>query len=546
MSPKKRLKTSHVKRSPDPMRLEIFKNIFHSIAEEMGAALRRSAFSPNIKERRDYSCAVYDGHGQVLAMGDHMPVHLGSMPASVAAARDAFDFSPGDIAILNDPFAGGTHLPDLTLVMPVFVPKGATPQFFVASRAHHADIGGALAGSMGPAREIFQEGLRIPPVKIWKRGRMCEDVLQLILANVRTPHEREGDLAAQIASCRLGERRLTEAAAKYGIREINEYSSHLLDYSEKLLRQELRAIRPGIYRAEDYLDDDGVSDQRLRIRVSIQIKAGAAQIDFTGTSPQCAGNVNAVEAIAISAVYYVFRCLIAEDVPATSGLLRPLSIIAPSRTIVNASSPAAVAAGNVETSQRMVDALLRALAKAEPQRIPAASQGTMNNLTFGGSDPRHNGSPFSYYETIAGGCGASSRAKGPSAVHSHMTNSWNTPTEVLEETYPVRVRQYAIRKKSGGRGQHRGGDGILRELEFLSAAEVGLLGDRRSTAPYGLRGGDHGQTGLNTLFRNGTRRALGAKCTFRAKPGDILRIETPGGGGWGKEQNQVTARKKKA
>src|ERR1700719_1230261 len=290
-------------RKPDPTRLEIFKNIFHSITEEMGAVLRRSAFSPNIKERRDYSCAVYDANGEVLAMGDHMPVHLGSMPASVAAARSALALEPGDIAVLNDPFAGGTHLPDLTMVMPVHLQNKKHPSFYVANRAHHADIGGALAGSMGPAREIFQEGLRIPPVKIFRQGQVDGNVLNLLLSNVRTPSERAGDLAAQIASCRLGDRRLREVAGKYGTGEVLRYAGHLLDYSEKMLRTVLHSLKPGIYRAEDFLDGDGVSAERLRIRASVRIKAGSVVVDFTGSAPQCAGNVNAVEAIAISVVY---------------------------------------------------------------------------------------------------------------------------------------------------------------------------------------------------------------------------------------------------
>ncbi len=524
--------------SADAMRLEIFKNIFHSIAEEMGAALRRSAFSPNIKERRDYSCAVYDNNGEVLAMGDHMPVHLASMPASVAAARAALTFDSGDIALLNDPFWGGTHLPDLTLVMPVFLAGKTAPQFFIASRAHHADIGGALPGSMGPASEIFQEGLRIPPLKIFRNGQIIRDVLSLVLANVRTPAEREGDLSAQIASCRLGERRLRQVAAKYGMREVARYAGHLLDYSEKMMRDTIRSLRPGIYRAEDFLDGDGIGNKPLRIRVKIQIAASSALVDFTGSAPQCPGNVNAVEAIAVSAVYYVFRSLLKEEVPATSGLLRPIKVIAPSGTIVNATLPAAVAGGNVETSQRMVDTLLLALAKAAPRQIPAASQGTMNNLTFGGLNLSRNGQPFTYYETIAGGCGASSRGDGANATHSHMTNSWNTPTEVLEEIYPVRVKRYAIRSRSGGEGRNRGGDGIVRELEFLCAAEVGLLADRRETAPYGLQGGVNAKRGKNTLKRGATSKSLPGKTSFAVKAGDILRIETPGGGGWGKPRKE--------
>jgi len=526
-------KTSSSKPQPDPMRLEIFKNIFHSISEEMGAALRRSAFSPNIKERRDYSCAVYDANGEVLAMGDHMPVHLGSMPASVAAARAALTLEPGDIALLNDTFAGGTHLPDLTLILPVFVNSRPAPDFFVAIRAHHADIGGALAGSMGPAREIFQEGLRIPPVKFFRNGKINREVMDLLSANVRTPSEREGDLAAQVACCRLGERRLREVTAKYGSSEVLRYAGHLLDYSARMMRAVIGSLRPGTYHADDFLDGDGITDKPLRIRASIRIASRKAVVDFTGSAPSCAGNVNAVEAIAISAVYYVFRCLVPEDVPATSGLMRSIKVIAPSGTIVNARPPAAVAGGNVETSQRMVDTLLRALAKAAPTRIPAASQGTMNNFTFGGIRPSPSFLPFAYYETIAGGCGASAAGDGASATHSHMTNSWNTPTEVLEEIYPVRVRRYAIRKGSGAQGTHRGGDGIVREIEFLSPVDVGLLTDRRNIAPYGLNGGGQGRKGRNSLTRNGKSMRLPAKCSFAANSGEILRLETPGGGGWG-------------
>jgi N-methylhydantoinase B len=517
----------------DPTRLEIFKNVFHSVAEEMGAALRRSAFSPNIKERRDYSCAVYDADGRVLAMGDHMPVHLGSMPASVAAARAAFPLEPGDIALLNDPFAGGTHLPDLTMVMPVFLPRERRASFYVANRAHHADVGGALAGSMGPAREIFQEGLRIPPVKIFRRGELSKDVMSLLLANVRTPDEREGDLAAQIAACRTGERRLLEIVQKYGEREVSAYGQHLLDYSSAMMRAALRELRAGTYTAEDFLDDDGVSDEPLRIRVRVRIAGPSAEVDFTGSCPQCAGNVNAVEAIAISAVYYVFRCLLSEDVPATSGLMTPIRVIAPAGTIVNARPPAAVAGGNVETSQRMVDTLLRALAKAAPTRIPAASQGTMNNVTLGGKDPRHSSAPFAYYETIAGGMGARPDRDGASAIHTHMTNSWNTPVEVFEQVYPVRLRKYAIRRGSGGEGQYRGGDGIIREIELLAPTQVGLLCDRRRRGPYGLAGGQEGTPGKNTIERNGKKRELPGKCSLFAEAGSVLGIETPGGGGWG-------------
>jgi N-methylhydantoinase B len=546
----RRSSSSKAMRQPDPTRLEIFKNIAHSIAEEMGAALRRSAFSPNIKERRDYSCAVYDAAGEVLAMGDHMPVHLGSMPASVSAVRSALLLESGDIAVLNDPFAGGTHLPDLTMVMPVHLQNNKQPFFYVANRAHHADIGGSLAGSMGPAREIFEEGLRIPAVHIVRCGQVNRDVLSMILANVRTPAEREGDLAAQIASCRTGELRLREIANKYGERELHTCGDFLLEYSEKMMTSALRALKPGVYTAEDFLDGDGVAvgehNEPLKIRVRIKITRDHAEVDFSGSAPQCAGNVNAVEAIAVSAVYYVFRCLLAEDVPATSGLIRPIRVIAPAGTIVNAMPPAAVAGGNVETSQRMVDTLFRALAKAAPSRIPAASQGTMNNLTLGGRDPRNNNSPFAYYETIAGGMGARPGLDGISAVHTHMTNSWNTPIEVFEQTYPVRVRSYSIRRNSGGAGKFRGGGGIIREIELLTPMQVGILSDRRDRGPYGLAGGAAGKRGKNELIRDKKKILLPGKCAFHAEAGSILRIETPGGGGWGRKKKTSRETRKKS
>jgi N-methylhydantoinase B len=533
----------------DPTELEIFKNLFHSVAEEMGAALRRSAFSPNIKERRDYSCAVFDGRGRAVAMGDHMPVHLGSMPASVAAAIAAFELAPGDIAVLNDPFAGGTHLPDLTMVAPVFSAAAGggsrKPLFYVANRAHHSDIGGAQPASMGLSEEIFQEGLRIPPVRLFRQGSMDRDVLALILANVRTPQEREGDLTAQIAACRLGERRLIELAEKYGTRHTSFYLDALQRYSARLMRETLRDIPDGMYRAEDFLDDDGYSDVPLPIRVAITISGEWAQVDFSGSAPACRGSMNAVMAITQSAVFYVFRCLLGEEVPACAGLMEPIEVTAPEGSLVNARPPAAVAAGNVETSQRIVDVLLRALAKALPQKIPAASSGSMNNVSFGGvfrsslakSSLRgmDSGQPFAYYETVAGGMGARPSKDGLSGVHTHMTNSLNTPIEALEFALPVRVRRYSLRSGSGGAGRHRGGDGIVREIEFLAETRVSILSDRRRIAPYGLAGGKAGKPGKNELILpNGRKRTLPSKGSFIAPRGCILRIETPGGGGWGK------------
>ena len=518
----------------DPTRLEIFKNLFHSVAEEMGAALRRSAFSANIKERRDYSCAVFDSSAQVLAMGDHMPVHLGSMPMSAQAALRAFPLGPGDVALLNDPYAGGTHLPDLTMVMPVFVAGSRRPLFYIANRAHHADIGGAHAGSMGLSREIFEEGLRIPSVRIQERGLIARDVMAILLANVRTPREREGDLTAQIASCRIGERRLMGLVAKYGSREVTAYGRHLLDYSARMMAATIASIPNGVYRAEDFLDDDGVAAEPQRIAVKIRIQGRNAEVDFTGSSPQCAGSINAVAAITESAVFYVFRCLLDEQVPATSGLMRTIRVVAPEGTIVNARPPAAVAGGNVETSQRIVDTLLKALARALPSQIPAASQGTMNNFSFGGTDPRRGGNHFAYYETIAGGTGAGPGHRGDHGAQSHMTNTLNTPTEVLEHIYPVRVRKYALRHGSGGGGKFPGGDGIVREVEMLAEVQAGILSDRRKSGPYGLAGGSPGRPGRNELVTKGRARTLPSKCTFRAPAGSVIHIETPGGGGWGK------------
>ena len=526
----------------DPIELEIFKNIYHSIAEEMGAALRRTAFSPNIKERRDYSCAVFDSAGQVIAMGDHMPVHLGSMPMSVRAAVQQLPLGPGDMAMLNDPFRGGTHLPDITLVAPFYPPQNrakSAPSFFVAARAHHADIGGTYAGSMGPCREIYQEGLRIPPVRLMRGGQLDPDVLALVLNNVRTPGEREGDLGAQIAACHTGLTRLEEICRRYGLARVTAAGRDLLDYSERMMRAFLQQVPPGTYRAEDALDDDGVSGRPIRIAVAINFrkraKAGPlVTVDFTGSDSQVQGAINAVEAITWSACFYVFRCLLAEDVPATAGLMRPIEVIAPAGTVVNARPPAAVAGGNVETSQRIVDVLLRALAQAVPQRIPAAASGTMNNLTIGGKDPR-TGEPFAYYETVAGGMGARPTKPGVSGVHTHMTNSLNTPAEALEYAYPMRVRRYSLRRGSGGKGKHGGGDGIVREIEVLADSEVTLLADRRQRRPYGLQGGEPGAAGRTEVLRNdGKREQLAGKASVRLKAGERIRVETPGGGGWGK------------
>jgi N-methylhydantoinase B len=468
-----------------------------------------------------------------------MPVHLGSMPMSVKAAVDALSLERGDVVILNDPYAGGTHLPDITLVLPVFVEHLPDPVFYVAARAHHADVGGTFAGSMGPGREIFQEGIRIPPIRIVRGGKIDQEVLSLILHNVRTPVEREGDLVAQIGACKVGERRLHEVVQKYGLDLILALTEELLDYSDRLMRSELRKLPAGTFTAEDFLDDDGVSDGPIRIAVSMRIEPshGTVLIDFAGSDPQVGGSINAVYAITYSACFYVLRCLLAEDAPATAGLMYAVTVLAPEGTIVNARMPAAVAGGNVETSQRIVDVLLRALGQAVPERVPAASYGTMSNLTVGGLDHR-TGRPFTYYETTAGGMGARPGLDGISGVHCHMTNSLNTPIEALEYAYPFRVRSYGYRKSSGGNGCFHGGDGLIREIELLADSQVTLLSDRRKFQPYGLAGGTPGASGSASLIESDGRvRILPSKCSVHVHKGDRIRIETPGGGGWGEPSN---------
>ncbi len=519
-------------RTVDPIELEIFKSIFVSIAEEMGVALCRSSFSPNIKERKDFSCAVFDENGGTVAQGDHLPVHLGAMPLSVLSVIQNVDLRPGDTAILNDPFRGGTHLPDITLVSPVYVKGRARPAYYAANRAHHSDVGGMSPGSMPLATELYQEGVIIPPVKLVRAGRIDRNVLDFVLANVRTPEEREGDLTAQLAANRIGQKRLLEITEKYGYQKTRAYMKHLQDYSERIMRQAIKEIRDGEYRFSDYLDDDGVSRKPVRIQVAIRVRGDSAVVDFSGTDTQTEGSVNANYAITLSATMYVFRCIIRGDVPYNSGLLRPIRLVAPEGSVVNARHPAAVAGGNVETSQRITDVLLGALAKAVPERIPAASSGTMNNITFGGQHPA-TGRNFAYYETIGGGMGASPERDGLSGVHTHMTNTRNTPVEALEHYLPIRIRRYSLRGRSGGEGRFRGGDGIVREFEFLAPAKVNILSERRVFPPYGLAGGKPGKRGKNLLRRGNKMINLGSKASFRVSPGDVIIVATPGGGGYG-------------
>ena len=518
----------------DAIEFEIFKNIFLSIAEEMGVTLCRTGFSPNIKERLDYSCAVYDGAGETIAQGDHMPVHLGAMPLSVRAAIDAVDMEPGDIVMLNDPFQGGTHLPDITLVSAVGMGSVRPPLFYVANRAHHSDVGGMSPGSMPVAREIYQEGLIIPPVRLVRRGKVVQDVLAMVLSNVRTPDEREGDLTAQIAANRVAETRLGDTVRRYGRGRTLAYAAALQDYTERVVRATIREIPDGRYEFEDALDDDGFGKTMVKIRAAITIKGDHATVDFTGSDPQVEGSVNANYAVTLSACLYAFRCLVTDDVMYNAGVARPITVIAPEGTIVNARRPSAVAGGNVETSQRITDVVLGALGRAWPERLPAASQGTMNNITLGGTDPA-TGRRFAYYETIGGGMGGRRGLDGMSGVHTHMSNTRNTPVEAIEHYLPVRIRQYRLRGDSAGAGAFRGGEGIVREYEMLTNTSVTVLSERRRTSPYGAEGGQPGGRGRNTLVRDGQEQALPGKVQLELRPGDRLRIETPGGGGYGRK-----------
>ena len=520
----------------NPIRLEIFKHLFSAIPEEMGALLRRASYSPNIKERLDFSCAIFDAAGDMIAQAAHIPVHLGAMPLSVKAAIGRFDragedpIRPGDVVILNDPYHGGSHLPDITLVSPVFLDDGDLFGF-AASRAHHADIGGMTPGSMPIARHLVQEGLILPPVHLVSAGELNRDVWDLVLANVRTPAERAGDLRAQLAANARGVARLGGMVSKYGRAEVAGYVQALYDYTERLTRALIRDIGQGEYAFEDFLDDDGVGDEPVRIRVRVRLEGSSAEVDFSGSSGQQRGSVNAVRAITLSAVAYVFRLLLAEDVPNNAGALRPIEVITPARSVVNAAWPAPVAGGNVETSQRIVDALLGAFAEALPDRIPAASQGTMNNTLIGGTAP--DGRPFTYYETIAGGMGGGPDGPGVSGRHVHMTNTLNTPVEALEFAYPFRVERYELRPGTGGAGRHPGGDGVRRDLRMRVEAEASLITDRRRRGPYGLQGGEAGAVGENVLIRDGVETPLPAKGQVDFRPEDILSIRTPGGGGWG-------------
>jgi N-methylhydantoinase B len=507
----------------DSVELSIFSSRMDAVCEEMGAVLRNAAFSPNIRDRLDFSCAVFDATGELCAQAAHIPVHLGSMAYAMAGVVARMVWQPGDMVILNDPFLGGTHLPDVTLIAPLY--RDAKLAAFVVNRAHHADIGAEAPGSMPLSSRIEEEGLVLEPMHLIRAGTLDRGLMDTIAENTRNPDDAQGDFTAQISANRAGLARLGVLVAELGLDSFRQGLMALNDYAERLALVALEAIPDGEYRFEDWMDDDGQGNLDIPIRVRIAVKGGRVDVDFTGTAEQVPGNINCPLSVAAAAVYYLFRCLMPDHTPACAGAFRAIRLRAPEGCLLNAQHPAAVAAGNVETSSRVVDVVMGALSRAVPELIPAASHGGMNNLAMGGNAP---GNTWDYYETIGGGMGAGHAGGGLSGVQTHMTNTLNTPIEVLEARYPLRVVRYALRRGSGGRGYRDGGAGLVREFEFLAAARVSLLTERRRHAPWGIDGGGDGAPGRN-LF-NGV--PVPGKSALTVKRGDRLRIETPGGGGW--------------
>lgn len=510
--------------------LSLFSNRLAAVCVEMGAILQRAAFSPNIRDRLDFSCAVFDAKGDLCAQAAHIPVHLGSMAYAMQSIVTRFDWQPDDMVIVNDPYLGGTHLPDVTFISPIV--KDGKLLAFVANRAHHADIGSDSPGSMPISSTLEEEGLIIPPSFICRQGILDAEMMNTLLNATRQPQTMQGDVAAQMSANRTGNQRvqsmITEIQALEGKEAFTSALKELNNYGERLAKPVYESIPDGEYHFTDYMDDDGQGQQQIPITACVSVKEQQIHVDFSGTAQQVAGNINCPLSVAAAAVYYVFRCLLPEYTPACAGSFRAISLSAPESCLVNATRPAAVAAGNVETSTRIVDVIIGALLQAIPEQLAAASHGSMNNVAMGFTGDTVQ-KAWDYYETIGGGMGASPKADGISGVQTHMTNTLNTPVEVLETNYPLRIKQYALRKNSSGAGKHQGGEGIVREYEFSHAASVTLLTERRHLAPWGVDEGGEAKVGRNSL----NNETLAAKVSVQVSKGDCLKIETPGGGGWG-------------
>ena len=506
--------------------LSIFANRIDAICGEMGVTLQKSAFSPNIRDRLDFSCAVFDAQGELCAQAAHIPVHLGSMAFAIKDVISKINWSVGDMLVLNDPYKGGTHLPDVTVIAPLFIDDELTG--FVVNRAHHADIGSDTPGSMPLSSSLSEEGLIIEPSLIVKNDALDELYFSSLMKNMRNKQESSGDFIAQIAANRRGLMRLTALIEKMGRKNYLLSLELLNDYAATLAKKSLADIKDGEYSFNDMMDDDGQGKQNIVINALVTIEQGNITVDFAGTAQQVMGNINCPLSVTAAAVYYVLRCLMPAQTPACAGSFKNINILAPENSVVNASYPAAVAAGNVETSSRIVDVILGALSKAIPDRIPAASHGSMNNIAMGyAGDAEH--AAWDYYETIGGGMGASKCSDGIDAVQTHMTNTLNTPIEALEMKYPLRVTRYQVRQDSAGTGKHNGGEGLIREYEFLAPSQVTILSERRSHHPWGVAGGGSAAFGANALNGN----TLASKQTFTVQPGDVVSIATAGGGGYG-------------
>ncbi len=505
------------------IQLSLFTHKINALCEEMGAQLRHAAFSPNIRDRLDYSCAMFDRHGQMCAQAAHIPVHLGSMAYAMEQIVNKFEWRSGDIVIFNDPYMGGTHLPDVTLVMPVFSNNECIG--FVANRAHHADIGSDEPGSMPLSSSLEQEGIVISPQYLGRNSQIDKDLYLNLFAEVQQNNHTYADLSSQLGANLHGAFRLQALVDELGVTQYHDLRKQMFDYARTMAISQLKHIPNGKYSAFDFMDDDGLGNADIIIKVNVTVNNGIIQVDFSGTEQQVQGNINCPKAVTAAAVFYVFRCLMSDDVPSCKATFDSISIETIPGSLLDANYPAAVAAGNVETSSRIVDVLFAALAQACPNKIPAASQGTMNNIAMG----MHGKNAWSYYETIGGGAGATASSDGLNAVQTHMTNTQNTPIEVLEMNYPLRVSRYEVRQASGGHGRQNGGCGIIREFEFLQEARVTILSERRTHAPYGLDGGEPGKAGRNFL----NDKCIDGKVSLSVKAGDRVRLETPGGGAFG-------------